>query len=132
MNNNRVYLGGAVDIGTDNHHWRHHSEWAARGIEVYCPICACQHLTDPADILRRNMLALDMARDAVFLLGGFSVGTPIEAWHRIVQRRRSAVIVWPFPQRSVFVDFMGQQRLVTVVKSLTEAIDVQAVLVPPR
>lgn len=117
-----VYLGGAVDVATDgmdNHRWRHEG-WM---VETYCPICSCKDLRYPPEIIKRNMRALDMAHDAVFVLDAFSVGTPIEAWHRIVARRKGAVIVWPHADASVFVTYFGLQPDVVIVRSVAEAAD---------
>ena len=115
-----VYLGGAVDVGnpTMNHMWRH-EEW--RGVLTYCPICECRDLTSPLDIIIRNTKALDEASDAVFVLDAFSVGTPIEAHHRIVRRSQRAVIVYPHKKRSVFVDWMSTYPGVEVVSALGAA-----------
>jgi hypothetical protein len=115
-----IYLGGAVDVGDPgmNHQWRHEG-W--EGLDIYCPVCACQDLTGPLEILDRNNRALEAATDAVFVLDAFSVGTPIEAWHRIAAWGLGGVIVYPHDRRSVFVDFMALMQGTAVVKTLGEA-----------
>ena len=114
-----VYLGGAVDIGTfDTHAWRHDYDW---GVPVYCPVCECDGLESPEEIINRNTRALDMASDALFVLDAFSVGTPIEAWHRIMRRGKSGVIVWPHADPSVFVTAMSNKPGVTVVPDIKAA-----------
>ena len=117
-----IYLGGAVDVGSraETHEWRHADGW--RGLKTYCPIHECADLTDPEEIIRRNMRALDMAADAVFLLDAFSIGTPIEAWHRIMHRARGAVLVWT-GDRSVFIDALAKQPDVMMVTTVGRAMD---------
>lgn len=114
-----VYLGGAVDVGDpdENHQWRHQG-WM---VATYCPICHCKDLRGDEAIIRQNMLALDHASDAVFVMEAFSVGTPIEAWHRIILRRHRAIIVWPRHERSVFIDHMGRQPDVLIVPTIDSA-----------
>lgn len=104
-----VYLGGAVDLAHSVHDmfdWRHDRMWIEAGIRTYCPKCECAGIADPQEIIRKNMTALRAAPVAVFDLRSPSIGTPIEAWVRIIGYGLPSVIMYPLGPRSVFVDYM--------------------------
>jgi dUTP pyrophosphatase len=107
-----VYLGGAVDQSRATHtadDWRHSRLWGEAGVWTYCPKCECTGITDPAEIIKKNMAAIRNAPMAVFDLTEQSIGTPIEAWLRIEELRLPAVVIFgtgftDSPQ-SVFVNY---------------------------
>ena len=86
-----IYLGGAVDIGEDNHAWRHDPQ-VFGGLDVYCPICMSNQSSDTS-IIDSNMRALKVATDAFFRLDSFSIGTPIEVWKRVMEWHLPALLL---------------------------------------
>lgn len=115
-----VYLGGSVDLGDQeaNHEWRHSDLF---DFPTYCPICECAGLTTAKEVIQRNMDALYNAPDAIFLLAGSSIGTPIEAWKRLVEWSKPGVLVWPRAERSVFVEYMGYRPGALIASDLDTA-----------
>ena len=108
-----VYLGGAVDLSKavhDHLDWRHSRLWGEAGVWTYCPKCECTGITDPEQVIRKNMQALRAAPMAVFNLQEPSIGTPIEAWIRLEEFRLPGIVIfgtgYSDGPRSMFVDFL--------------------------
>ena len=115
-----VYLGGAVDQSTATHgrdDWRHHRMWEEEGVWTYCPKCELDGVSDPAEIIKRNMAALRAAPIAVLDLTEKSIGTPIEAWLRCEELRLPAILIYGTgyadEPRSVFVDYLERHPFVS-------------------
>lgn len=114
-----VYLGGPIDLGGSDAFHRD-IDWYSMGLQVYCPRCECDGLSDELCI-QQNMHMLREAWLAVFDLQHHSIGTPIEMFLRCWIHQERAVIIGD-KRRSLFIRHTANRFGVYVAPTLSHAL----------